>query len=90
MLRKLWLLFAQTVVVVLAIVFVIATLRPEWLPRRLSWPAALTVGAGGASGPTETPREAAIVSYAFAAQRAMPAVVNIHTTRAGRLPPAIP
>ena len=90
MLRKLWLLFAQTVVVVLAIVFVIATLRPEWLPRRLSWPAALTVGAGGASGSTEAPREAAIVSYAFAAQRAMPAVVNIHTTRAGRLPPGHP
>jgi serine protease DegQ len=90
MLRKFWLLFAQAVVVVLAIVFVVATLRPEWLPRRLAWPTAFNPGSGIAANRVEPAREPTIVSYAFAAQRAMPAVVNIHTTRAGRLPPGHP
>ena len=31
-LRKLWLVFAQSATVMLAIVFVVGTLRPEWLP----------------------------------------------------------
>ena len=90
MLRKLWLLFAQAVVIVLAIVFVVATLRPEWLPRRLAWPAAFSGASGATIGRDEPLREAAIVSYALAAQRAMPAVVNIHTSRVARLPPGHP
>jgi serine protease DegQ len=32
MLRKLWLLFAQTVTIALGLWFVVATLRPGWLP----------------------------------------------------------
>lgn len=89
MLKRLWLLFAQSVTVVLAVVFVVATLRPEWLPRRLD----LTPSAGPAAGPasqTVSPRLVPIVSYADAAQRAIPAVVNIHTTRSARLPPGHP
>ena len=31
--RRLWLIFAQTVTVSLAVVFVVSTLRPEWLGR---------------------------------------------------------
>jgi serine protease DegQ len=38
-LKKYWLLFAQGVTVVLAALFVLATLRPEWLPRPLREPA---------------------------------------------------
>ena len=30
--RKLWLIFAQTVTVGLALLFVIITLRPQWVP----------------------------------------------------------
>ncbi|KAB0604009.1 2-alkenal reductase, partial [Castellaniella defragrans] len=30
--RRLWLIFAQTVTVCLAILFLVATLRPQWLP----------------------------------------------------------
>jgi serine protease DegQ len=39
-LKKYWLLFAQGVTVTLAALFVLATLRPEWLPRPLREPAA--------------------------------------------------
>ena len=85
MLKRLWLLFAQAVTVLLALVFITATLRPEWLPRRLS-------GAPAAGSPTagDPGRAAPVVSYADAAQRAIPAVVNIHTIRSTRLPPGHP
>ena len=88
MLKRLWLLFAQSVTILLAIVFIIVTLRPEWLPRRADMPYS-----AGASVPAERAgavRAAPIVSYADAAQRAIPAVVNIHTIRSGRLPPGHP
>ena len=89
MLRKLWLLFAQAVTVVLAIVFVVATLRPEWLPGRLHF--STSIGAPNAAARRHEPApDSSIVSYALAASRAMPAVVNIHTTRSGRLPPGHP
>jgi len=32
--KRLWLLFAQTATVLLAVYFVIATLKPQWLDRR--------------------------------------------------------
>ena len=32
--HRLWLIFAQTVTVALAILFVVSTLKPEWLPQR--------------------------------------------------------
>ena len=32
--RKLWLLFSQTITVFLAAYFVVATLKPQWLDRR--------------------------------------------------------
>ena len=34
--KKYWLLFAQGVTIGLAVLFVLATLRPEWLPAPLS------------------------------------------------------
>jgi serine protease DegQ len=91
MLKKLWLTFAQAVAVALALVFVVATLKPQWLPARLS---------GSTSGQTPAPAQAAsgrdavagasILSYADAATRATPAVVNIYTTKDSRLPPDHP
>ena len=32
--KRLWLLFAQTVTVLVAVFFVVATLQPQWLGRR--------------------------------------------------------
>ena len=92
MLKKLWLVFAQAVTVVLALLFTFATLRPEWLPSRLSHaPAGAPQVAQAPEPPRAAPadrprveRDRAILSYSEAAGRATPAVVNIFTTKTSR------
>lgn len=83
MLRRLWLLFAQATTVGLALLFIVTTLKPEWLRRG---PAALPVPAQGEISirqvaPPEVQARAPAASYADAAQRAMPAVVSVYTTK---------
>jgi serine protease DegQ len=73
--RKLWLIFAQTATVCLALLFVVATLRPDLLPLT---PRA-TVLTMKESAVSAAPGEPA--SYRDAARTAMPAVVNIFTTQ---------
>jgi len=80
--RRLWLLFAQTVTVVLALYFVYAALGPERAaPVRLQQmgsterPAVMLE-----AGPGKAPASAS-GSYRAAAGRAMPAVVNIVTSK---------
>ncbi len=81
MLRKFWLLFAQACTLVLAALFVVATLRPDLLPR--------FSGTGNvvllqqAAGPAVPPAPGAggTASFAGAAKAAMPAVVNIYTSK---------
>ena len=83
--RKLWLLFSQAVTVLLALWFVVATLKPTWIGGTV------LSNAGGGGSKIVTLREAgstattsaggALPSYAVAAKKAMPAVVSITTTR---------
>ena len=80
--RRLWLLFAQTVTVVLALYFVYAAVVPQGAaPVRLQQmgsperPAVMLE-----AGPGKTPASA-VGSYRAAAGRAMPAVVNIITSK---------
>ena len=77
MLRRLWLLFAQACTLCLAALFVVATLRPELLGRG---PARETgvVLRQETSTPVVTPT---VASHADAARKAMPAVVNIYTSK---------
>ena len=93
--KKYWLLFAQGVTVMLAALFVLATLRPEWLPRPLQpeGPAGRVfadrqAASGGSAGTAARHGEPGtgtqgptqrILSYSEAARRATPAVVNILT-----------
>ncbi|MFP5460708.1 MAG: Do family serine endopeptidase [Gammaproteobacteria bacterium] len=90
MLRNLWLTFAQAITVGLAALFILATLRPEWLPRQLAPRAPETAVASPSPAPAlpvAAPKaNGEILSYADAAQRATPAVVNIFTTKEVRLP----
>jgi serine protease DegQ len=91
--RRTWLVFSQAVTVAVAVLFVLLTLKPEWLPRSAGWAtgamlplptlvqADASAVAGAASG-------AARSGYSFAAQRAAPAVASITATRLRRNPHA--
>lgn len=74
--QRLWLIFAQTVTVALAILFVVTTLKPEWLPSRS---ATLALQEAAPAADEETPMPG---SYRDAARVALPAVVHIYTTQA--------
>ena len=84
--RRLWLLFAQTITIVLALWFIVATLKPDW---RLGFPGRMP---GTALAPATIPLQEAPMappgpgSYRDAAKRAMPSVVNIFTTKEARQP----
>ncbi|MFA7679547.1 MAG: Do family serine endopeptidase [Pigmentiphaga sp.] len=74
--RRLWLLFAQAVTICLALLFTIATLKPNWL----------THGPGQATSTSVVPFFEVVPtpgdnpsSYASASNKAAPAVVNIFT-----------
>lgn len=77
--RRLWLLFAQAVTVCIAVLFVISTLRPDWL--RVT-PAVRSPNATSGLLPSpDSLASPAPSSYARAVAIAAPAVVNIHTTK---------
>jgi serine protease DegQ len=90
MLRRFWLFFAQAVTVLLALMFIVVTLKPQWLQRQgqfgeqLASPivALREIAPGTGSGSASPPS-----SYADAAQKAMPAVVNVFSGKGGSLPP---
>jgi len=76
-LRKLWLLFAQACTLCLAVLFVVATLRPDLLSRGATREQGVVLRQE-TSTPVLTP---AVASHADAAKKAMPAVVNIYTSK---------
>jgi serine protease DegQ len=81
-LRKFWLIFAQACTLVLAALFVVATLRPDLLPRFSGTGNVVMVQQSTAPAPpTGSGAPAAGPSYADAAKLAMPAVVNIYTSK---------
>jgi len=83
--HRLWLVFAQTVTVSIAMLFVVQTLKPEWLKRDIT--------AGGTSiiavqeavtGSGKDQQKAG--SYSEAARKALPSVVHIYTTQEVKAP----
>lgn len=92
MIRRLWLLFAQATTLALACLFVVATLRPQWLAQltsgrdelRFIEPAEPTLAASLLQSTSLPPAS----SLRDAAARAMPAVVYVFTRqRVEPLPP---
>lgn len=71
--RRLWLIFSQTAVFCLAVLFVLSIFKPEWLRP-----------GGGAALPSSA--QGAPVSFAKAVERATPAVANIYTTQRVNVP----
>jgi serine protease DegQ len=83
MLRRVWLIFAQATTIGLAFLFVVSTLRPEWLARTPSAPAPAPPAPAlkQAAPVAEAPRSVMAGSYAGAVAIAAPAVVNVYTTK---------
>ncbi len=80
--RRLWIIFSQTATICLAVLFVVSTLKPEWLPSRAPQIAVMQqeVQPGGAPAATRPD------SYHGAVKKAMPSVVNISTSKEMRIP----
>lgn len=81
--KKFWLLFSQSVTVLLAAYFVVGTLKPEWLSQRAATPAAVSVLEAPANAPGVVPPG----SLRLAAQKAAAAVVSINTSKAAQKNP---
>jgi len=81
--HRLWLIFAQAATVAVAVLFVISTFRPEWLPARGVSQFAV-VQQAPSTGPL--PAVARGGSFHSAVQRAQPSVVNIFTSKEVRSP----
>lgn len=80
--RRFWLLFAQTVTVGLAIWFIVATLKPDWVSGIFG--ARVRPAISSVQMQEVTPGVPTPSSYRDAARQAMPSVVNIFTTTEAR------
>jgi len=78
---RLWLIFSQATTIAVAVLFVVTTFRPEWLPARS--PAA---PAFNQSAPAMLVSSSRVASYSDAVQRATPSVVNVSTSKEIRSP----
>ncbi|WP_395055985.1 S1C family serine protease [Polaromonas sp.] len=76
--RKSWLLFSQTVTVLLAAYFVVATLQPQWVNRQALGNGISVIEAPAGAGGSVAPAG----SFAAAAKAASAAVVSINTSKA--------
>jgi serine protease DegQ len=103
--RKLWLIFAQAVTSLLAIVFIVATLKPEWMRRGGPIPDQISAMAprvlvqevpqasptpGSPAMPMGAASGGGMTSFAIAARKASPAVVNVFTNKQVRVPNSPP
>lgn len=75
--HRLWLIFAQFATVALAVLFVLSTLKPEWLGRATTVAQVIELKQANEAGQTAAPA----TSYSDAVKIAMPAVVNIFTSK---------
>jgi serine protease DegQ len=80
--RRLWLLFAQTATVGLALWFIVTTLKPNWSNQVLGSTHKLNLSSAVSMQEAPLTPVAAQSSYRTAAKLAMPSVVNINTAKA--------
>lgn len=83
MLNRIWLLFAQSVTILMAALFIVATLKPSWLSsgQMGSMVESVTLKEGAYDDSTISPG-----SYHEAVKKSMPAVVNIFTSKVNVTP----
>ena len=83
MLKRLWLIFAQAVTIALAAVFVVATLKPQWLQAaRREPPATIAATARQIALPPSPAASVVRAGFSQAARVAAPAVVSITASKA--------
>ncbi|MBU6502877.1 MAG: trypsin-like serine protease [Burkholderiaceae bacterium] len=75
--KRFWLLFSQSVTVLLAAYFVVATLHPEWLGKMIPGRGVVAV----IEAPAVNSSERVTRSLSTAAKKAAPAVVSINTSK---------
>ena len=80
LMKRLWLVFAQSVTVLLAAFFVVATLKPQWVNRSPSLSTVVPVFQSAATVPSEGMSSPS--GFSGAARAASPAVVSINTSKA--------
>ncbi|HUG22147.1 Do family serine endopeptidase [Piscinibacter sp.] len=82
--RRTWLLFSQAVTVAVAVLFVIATLKPDWLERGrpTGLPSGISITAVQPVSRSSGTALNAPSTYSAAAKRATPAVVSITASKA--------
>jgi serine protease DegQ len=90
--RRLWLIFSQAATVALAVLFVVGTLKPQWLVREgrpLTDVVSLRTAAEPPAAAVEAPPGAAagFTGYHAAARAAAPAVVSVTASKSGRRNP---
>ena len=81
--RKTWLIFSQAVTVAVAVLFVVATLKPDWVQQRqgATLPSVVSISAVTPGAQPVVAVGGAPVSYSAAARRASPAVVSITASK---------
>jgi serine protease DegQ len=77
MLRRTWLVFSQAVTVAVAVLFVVTTLKPDWLPSRSDARAPLPMPTLIGAAPAAASAASGAGGFAMAARRAAPAVVSV-------------
>jgi serine protease DegQ len=85
---RLWLIFSQAATIAVAVLFVVSTFHPEWLPSRASAHIPLSIAQPSSAGQMQVAGRGgpAPASYYDAVQRATPSVVNIFTSKEIRAP----
>jgi Do/DeqQ family serine protease len=78
--KRLWFLFSQTVTVLIAAYFVVATLKPDWLMRTPARSAGVALIQASEPSPSGVPAG----SFRLAAKKSAAAVVSINTSKAAK------
>ena len=85
--RRLWLIFAQTVTISLAILFVVGTFKPEWLnPSAKVSPGIVAVQELPVKSELSVSAMPPSGSYSAAAKKALPSVVYVSTSQQIEIP----
>jgi serine protease DegQ len=90
--RKTWLIFSQAVTVAVAVLFVVATLKPDWIKRDSDGamlPNIVSISQAPPVPPAAVSASGNVGSYAAAAKRATPAVVSIIASKAPQRGPHV-